>query len=68
MSEGEHRDRFTAAIDANTYRWQHNELFAARQALSWAINPNAFASPYGVIMGTREDSAGCLVEPRPPSS
>jgi hypothetical protein len=62
------RDQLTAAIDANTYRDQHVGLFAARQALSWAINPESAASPYSVIMGIQGEQAGYQAEPCPPRS
>jgi hypothetical protein len=61
-------DRLTAAIDANTYREEHNKLFSARQALCWVMNPSAAASPYSSIMGIREEPVNCLDESRPPQS
>lgn len=64
----EERDRLTAAIDANTYRDQHVALYAARQALSWVIDPNIAKSPYQMIMGTPEVPEDCLDEVRPPQS
>ncbi len=64
----EEMDRLTAAIDTNTYHEQHNKLFAARQALYWAINPDIAASPYASIMGILEAREGCLDEPCPPQS
>lgn len=59
------RDRLTAAIDANTYRDQHVALYAARQALSWAINPESACPPCAMIMGTQEGLTGCPVERHP---
>jgi hypothetical protein len=44
-------DKLTAAINDGSYCEQHNKLFAARQALCWAINPESAASPYLSIMG-----------------
>jgi hypothetical protein len=64
----EERDRLTAAIDGGSYREQYNKLFAARQALCWAINPESAASPYLVIMGSQGVRADCRDEPCPPQS
>jgi hypothetical protein len=58
----EERRKLTSAIDANTYRDQHVALYAARQALSWAINPESAASPYDMIMGND------LITPRRPTA
>jgi hypothetical protein len=38
---------------------EHAALYAAQQALMWATNPTAFASPYAWITNTREASGGC---------
>ena len=62
----EERDRLTAAIDDGSYREEHNKLYAARQALCWAINPESAASPYSVIMGTQAAREDYRAEPRPP--
>jgi hypothetical protein len=62
-------DRLTAAIDSNTYREEHNRLYAARQALSWAMNPEGAASPYLMIMGGIPAGLGdCPAEHCPPRS
>jgi hypothetical protein len=62
-------EALTAAIDDGTYREEHNKLYAARQALSWAIDPESAASPYTVIMrGTQGEPGGYLAEPRQPRS
>ena len=64
----EERDRLTAAIDDGSYREQHNKLYAARQALCWALNPESARSPYLTIMGTQAGPEDCLAEPCPPGS
>jgi hypothetical protein len=61
-------DLLTAAINDGSYREQHNKLFAARQALCWAINPESAASPYSAIMGSQGVRADCRDEPCPPQS
>lgn len=47
---------------------QHAELYAAQQALHWAQEPNGFASPYRMLMGTLEGSADCPPSSNPDSS
>jgi hypothetical protein len=43
-------------------------LRAASQALSWALEPIGFASPYDVIMGTHPERADCSASPHLPES
>jgi hypothetical protein len=47
---------------------EHAALYAAQQALSWALEPNGFRSPYDMITGRREGSGGCSAESRLPPS
>lgn len=47
---------------------EHAALYAAQQALAWAMNPQGFASPYAMITGIREGSEDCLADSRPPLS
>ena len=44
------------------------ELYAAQQALVWALEPTGFASPYKMITGTQAGSADCPVSSSPGSS
>ena len=52
------------------------QLYAAQQALAWAINPSGFASPYATIQrglirplsDIQEGSGGCPALRRPPQS
>ena len=46
----------------------YERLYAAQQALSWALEPNGFASPYDAITGTPAATADCSVSLRPPQS
>lgn len=54
------RDRISAAI---AERQEHDDisrqLFAAQQALSWAIEPEGFKSPYAMIMGVPAETEDC---------
>ena len=49
--------------------FEHAGLYAAQQALRWAAQPKAFASPYAVVTrrGSEAGSAGCSRETRPPA-
>jgi hypothetical protein len=38
---------------------KYQALYAAQQALSWALEPRGFKSPYDLIMGILEDSTDC---------
>jgi hypothetical protein len=47
----------------------YDQLYAAQQALSWALEPNGFKSPYDTIKGTPEGVGDCLSSSCPlPSS
>lgn len=48
----------------NTYE----RLYAAQQALAWASDPTAYASPMKQITGIQADSEDCSAHPRPPRS
>jgi hypothetical protein len=47
---------------------QHKELYAAQQALSWALEPTGFASPHDMIMGIRANSEDCQENIHPAAS
>jgi hypothetical protein len=47
---------------------KYKELYAAQQALAWALEPGGTASPYEVIMGNAAASKGCSAPHHPPSS
>ncbi len=60
-------ERLNSAI--NSGLGERSELYAAQQALSWAMEPGGIKSPYAMIMGTRVNSEDCLAHPhQPPSS
>ena len=39
---------------------KRDQLYAAQQALSWALDPACFKTPYCLVTGTPADSADCL--------
>lgn len=61
-------DRVASEMEAARGTVKYRELYAARQALSWALEPGGFASPYNMIMGILATKADCSVPPRPPQS
>lgn len=46
--------------------YQHAALFAAQQALCWAAQPEAYASPVDSILGSAEGGADCCPESHHP--
>lgn len=44
--------------------FEHAGLYAAQQALRWAAQPEAFASPYAVVTGSGGASADCSADSR----
>ncbi len=47
---------------------RRDELYAAQQALEWALEPSGIQSPATMLLGIPEDSADCSARPRPQSS
>jgi|GEM_PF-2800973 len=58
-------DRIHEAIRGREYPEKHNDMYAAQQALAWAVEPEGAKSPYAMIMGIQEDLEGCSADPRP---
>ncbi len=58
------RARQAEQSDTDEYR----QLYAAQQALSWALEPDGFRAPYETILGTPAGSADCSEHSRPPQS
>jgi hypothetical protein len=52
-------ERIAAALRDPERKAEHRELYAAQQALSWAIEPEGFRCPYETITGTLEGLKGC---------
>lgn len=47
---------------------EYVQLYAARQALEWVLEPTGVKAPYEMIMGTQEEKEGCLAEDHLPLS
>ena len=56
-------DKINAEIVKGTTPQRHAELYAAQQALAWAIEPAGIKSPYNQVMGIREGSEDCSGSP-----
>ena len=51
-------DKISAALRDPSAAEVHDKLYAAQQALSWALEPGAFKPPYQTVMGIPGDSEG----------
>ena len=58
-------DRIHTALHDPQNDNRYAELYAAQQALSWALEPEGNKRPYDMITGTPADSADCSGVPRP---
>ena len=61
-------DEIAQALREPRFADQYDRLYAAQQALSWAIEPDGFKRPYDMITGTPADSADCSASLRLPQS
>jgi hypothetical protein len=55
-------DRINAALHEPRFvdgTEEYRQLYAAQQALSWALDPEIFKAPYETIIGTLGDSEDC---------
>lgn len=58
-------DRIRADLIVNP---DQRELYAAQQALCWALEPGGVRAPYAMIMGIEEAPEDCSAQRRPPQS
>jgi hypothetical protein len=61
-------DRISVALREPRSAEQYAQLYAAQQALSWALEPEGFKAPYDTISGTREAPEDYLANTRPVAS
>lgn len=61
-------DLLREAIIGATDESEREQLYAAQQALAWALEPTGFKAPLNMIRGTREAQEDCQVEPHPVQS
>jgi hypothetical protein len=69
-------DRLEVALREPQTESRYCQLYAAQQALAWALDPTGFAAPYDTIQrgrvlpltDTQEDSVGYLEHSHQPSS
>lgn len=60
--------RIEAALRAEEHAERRQELYAAQQALSWALEPNILRSPVDMLTGIPATTADCSGVPHPQSS
>ena len=56
-------DRIGAALTQSDPVPRYDELYAAQQAVMWALDPETYKAPFDLlapVSGTPEDSKGCL--------
>ena len=56
----EEADRLRSALSQTPAGDTYDRLYAAQQALVWAIEPETFKAPWDLIIGTPEGSEGYL--------
>ena len=59
--------RIEARLAAYPDPFHHAGLYAAQQALAWAVQPDAFATPLATVLGSSAGSGDCSAESRQPS-
>lgn len=52
-------NRIEERLAASPDPFEHAGLYTAQQALRWAVQPESYASPFAVVTGSEEGSAGC---------
>ena len=60
-------DKISTALSETTGP-QYIELYAAQQALAWALEPDGIRSPFQMVMGTQADSIDYPLGSNPASS
>ena len=56
--------RIESRLAAYPDPFEHAGLYAAQQALAWAMQPDAFASPLATVRGSAASSEDCSAESR----
>jgi hypothetical protein len=59
-------ERLSVALASGLSPMLTSHLYAAKQALKWAQQPESFKSPFDMIMGTRPNSVDCSEDIRRP--
>lgn len=60
-------DRIFAALASQAETSDYDSLYAAQQALAWALEPTGIKSPFSMIRGTQEAKEDCSEGLRPKS-
>lgn len=59
-------DRISYALTHDPSRDKYPELYAAQQALAWAMDPEGFKAPYKMLVPEGEDCPVANLQPHPP--
>lgn len=57
--------KIESALHQEEDEGRKRELYAARQALGWALEPRGYKAPYNMIMGILPEKEDCLVHNHP---
>lgn len=52
--------RITDALQSGSCGERREEFYAVQQALSWALEPGGYRSPFSLLADTQEGLADCL--------
>ena len=58
-------DKISSALREPRFADQYDRLYAAQQALSWALEPDGFKRPYDMVTGIPGGSEDCSATPHP---
>jgi hypothetical protein len=61
-------EKLNRALDDGVGNPRYPEIYAAQQALAWALDPEGFQSPSAFVTCSEADSAGCSAGSRPAAS
>jgi hypothetical protein len=61
-------ERIGKRLEAGPDPFEHAGLYAAQQALCWAAQPEAYASPFAAVTGSAATQGCCSEQSRPTPS
>ena len=61
-------ERLSRALGEGAENPRYPEIYAAQQALSWALEPQGFAAPYAMLLDIPEVSGDCSAPVHQPQS
>jgi hypothetical protein len=61
-------DLISAALGETPTANDYDSLYAAQQALAWALEPSGIKAPFAMIRGIQAVTADCSADPHPAQS